>query len=73
MSATDVANVKNAAIELLKVYDPAQHDVAVLALPYPQTRRQVQGREPAGLSGSAAGDMAGRAPLDRLQERRRGA
>lgn len=36
MSSTDVANVKAAAIELLKVYDPAQHSVAVLALPYPQ-------------------------------------
>lgn len=34
MSVADITNVKNAANELLKVYDPAQQSVALLALPY---------------------------------------
>ncbi len=35
MSPTDIQNTKDAAKELLKVYDPAQQLIALLALPYP--------------------------------------
>ena len=38
MSAQDIADVKNAALELLKVYNASQQDVALLALPYPAGR-----------------------------------
>ena len=34
---SDVTNMKNAALELLTVYDTDQHDIGLLALPYPQS------------------------------------
>lgn len=55
MSPQDIADLKNAALELLKVYNASQQDVAMLALPYPQVADKCKVASPQNYPDPSAG------------------